>query len=236
MSSLKPFQVFSENKILAALPREEFERIVSRGEMVRLITGKILGQPEVRLRDVFFPRSGMISLVSLLETGSAVEVGMVGDEGVVGIPALLRADTTPYQLVVQLPGSALKVKASVLREEFDRGGRFQDLILRYIYTLLTQIAQSAACNRFHTLEERLCRWLLVCRVRAENFNLTQEFLAQMLGAPRSRVSVVAGTLQNAGLIAYCRGKIRITDRRGLEASACECYGVVNEQIEHFIAA
>jgi CRP-like cAMP-binding protein len=238
MSSIRTFQTPFENRILAALPREEYERLVAHAEMVRLATGNVLYRPEEHVRHVYLPRGGMISLVSVLETGSSVEVAMVGNEGVAGIFAVLRLETTPYQITVQLPSNALRVKASVFRQEFDRGSKLQDIVLRYTRMLLAQISQSAACNRFHTLEERLCRWLLTSRdrVRTDTFDLTQEFLSQMMGAPRTRVTIVMNKLRDEGLISYSRGKIQLVDRRMLESSACECYGVIARQLDHYIAA
>jgi len=238
MSFIQKLRTPFENKILSALPIEEYERVAALAEPVRLVTGKTLSRAGEHLRHAYFPRGGMISLLSVLKDGTSVEVGMVGSEGLVGIPAVLGIEISPYQLTVQLPGNALRLGVGAFREEFNRGGKLQNLVLRYMHTLLTQISQSAACNRFHTLEERLCRWLLVSRDRARTntFNLTHEFISQMMGAPRSRVSVVAGNLQREGLISYSRGKIQIIDARRLEASSCECYQVVNEQISHFIAA
>jgi CRP-like cAMP-binding protein len=150
---------------------------------------------------------------------------MIGNEGMAGIPIILRCEAAPYQVMVQLEGNALRIKAGTLRAEFDRGGRLQHLLLQYTHTLLTQIAQSAACNHFHTVEERLCRWLLVSRdrVQTDTIRLTQEFLSHMLGTPRSSVTAVAGALQREGLIAYYRGRITILDRRAMESASCQCY-------------
>ena len=180
----------------------------------------------------------MASLLSVTEDGHSVEVGMIGNEGVVGLPAVLGISTAPYRIVMQLPANALRIRAEVLRQEFDRGGRLQKLLMHYVHTLLTQISQSAACNRYHTMKARLYRWLLAGRDRAhtDTLQLTQEFLAQMIGGPRSRVTLIARDLQKAGLIRYSRGKITILDRRGLEAQSCECYRIVSEQISHFLAA
>lgn len=236
------FNVFSSprprNRILSSLPGGDFERLAPHLEPVRLNSGRILYNAGDTIRHVFFPESGMASLVSVTEDGRTVEVGMIGNEGMVGVPVVLRIGTTPYQVTVQLAGVAVRVKASVLKAEFDRGGKLQDLLLRYTHTVLTQIAQSAACNRFHTVEERLCRWLLVSRDRAhkDTLHLTQEFLAQMMGVPRTSVTTFAGVLQRAGLISYSRGKIQLLDLRGLEAYSCECYRVVSEEMAHFAAA
>lgn len=227
-----------DNHLLAALPREEYSRFAPRLEMVRLPAGRVLCEAGGGIRHLYFLKGGMASLLSLTEDGHSVEVGMIGNEGVVGLPAVLGIDTAPYRVVMQLPANALRIKADALRAEFNRGGRLQKLLLHYTHTLLTQIAQSAACNRYHTMKARLCRWLLVSRDRAhtDTLQLTQEFLSQMIGAPRTRVTLVARDLQRAGLIRYSRGQITILDKRGLEAKSCECYRIVKEQISHFLAA
>ncbi len=238
MSSLKaPHSPFN-NHLLAAVPREEYARLAPHLEMVRLPAGSVLCEAGGGIRHVYFLKGGMSSLLSLTEDGHSVEVGMIGNEGVVGLPAILGINAAPYRVVMQLPANALRIRAEVLRQEFDRGGRLQKLLMHYMHTLLTQISQSAACNRYHTMKARLCRWLLVSRDRAhtDTLQLTQEFLSQMIGGPRSRVTLIARDLQKAGLIRYSRGKITILNRRGLEAKSCECYRIVREQISHFLAA
>lgn len=227
-----------ENRILASLPRDEFERLRPRLERVRLTLGQILYGAGDTVRHVYFPSGGMTSLLSTTPGGASIEVGMIGREGMIGLPAVLRLNTSPYTVMVQFASSAARVRAEVVREEFDRGGRLQDLALRYAHTLLTQVSQSAACNRFHTLEERLSRWLLTSRDRSqgETINLTQEFLSYMLGVPRTSVTGVAANLQRAGLITYKRGKIHILDRPRLETASCECYEVISESIDRFLAA
>lgn len=227
-----------ENRILAALPPLEYARLAPHLETVRLPQGKILYQAGSTIKYAYFLKSGMASLLSLTENGAACEVGMVGNEGVVGLPAMLRINNSPYQVVIQLPASAARIKADILGAEFDRGRQLQDLLLRYMHTLLSQVSQSAACNRFHTMKARLCRWLLVSRDRAETdtLHLTHEFLSHMIGAPRTRVTMAASDLQRAKLIRYSRGKIHIIDRRGLESSSCECYRIMREDMNHFMAA
>jgi CRP-like cAMP-binding protein len=180
----------------------------------------------------------MLSLLSITETGRTIEVGMIGNEGMAGIPIILSSGPAPYLVMVQLPCNALRIREGALMAEFKRGGRLQELLLRYTHALLTQVAQSAACNRFHTVEQRLCRWLLVSRdrVRADTLHLTQEFLSHMLGVPRTSVTAVAGALQERGLISYRRGKITILDRPGLEDASCECYRRVREGFRHLLAA
>jgi CRP-like cAMP-binding protein len=238
MRSVKDFGSEAGNKLLAALPHEEFRRLSPHLELVRLTPGRILYHAGTSVRHAYFPKSGMICLLSTTESGRTIEVGMIGDEGMAGIPIILGSGPAPYQIMVQIAGNALRLKGDVLREEFKRGGRFQDLLLRYTHTMLVQIAQSAACNRFHTVEERLCRWLLVSRdrVHTDTIYLTQEFLSHMLGVPRTSITMIAGALQRQGFIRYSRGKILITDRRGMEAASCECYRVVRDGISHFIAA
>ena len=238
MSSSRQSLPAFENRLLASLPREEYDRLIPEMETVKLPQGRLLYEASGVIRHSYFLKGGMASILALTENGSAVEVGMVGNEGVVGLPAILRADIMPYRVIMQLPANAVRVRVSVLRAEFNRGGKFQDQTLRYANTLLSQLSQSAACNRFHTMEARLCRWLLVSRdrVHTDTINLTQEFLSHMIGAARPRVTTVAGKLQRAGLIRYNRGKIQIIDRAGLAASACECYNIVRQQIDHYLAA
>lgn len=226
------------NRILAALPREESERLRPRQVSVNLAKGRVLHHAGDPVRHLYFPTGGMVSLISTGRDGASVEVGMIGDEGVVGVASLLGSATAPLTALVQIPGGAVRIRAEAVREGFERGGRLRDLTLRYTHTLLTQITQSAVCNRFHTVEERLCRWLLISRDRApgDTLHLTQEFLSYMLGVPRTSVTAVAGRLQRAGLITYSRGRIHILDRRGLEAVSCECYAIIMEDISHFRAA
>lgn len=226
------------NRILAALPREEYERLSPHLEVVRLTPGRILYNAGDVVRYAYFPMGGMICLLSTTGDGRTIEVGMIGNEGVSGIPIILKTRTAPYQIMVQLAANAMRIKGDKLREEFCRGGQLQDRLLRYTHTILTQIAQSAACNRFHSVEKRLCRWLLVSRdrVQTDTIHLTQEFLSHMLGVPRTSVTMIAGALQKEELIRYSRGKISILDRQRLEAAACECYKLVKEEISHILAA
>jgi CRP-like cAMP-binding protein len=238
MSSLQERGAAFSNRLLAALPREEYARLSPHLELVRLTPGKILYNAGQVVRHAYFPKAGMACLLSTTESGRTIEVAMIGDEGMVGVPLILRSIAAPYQVMVQLAGHAMRVRGEVLREEFNRGGRLQDLLLRYTHTLLVQIAQSAACNAFHTVEERLCRWLLVSqdRVRAETVHLTQEFLSHMLGVPRTTVTMVARSIHMRGLIGYSRGKVTILDRVGLEAASCECYRLVHKGLAEFHVA
>lgn len=228
-----------QNRLLAALPREEYERLLPNLEAVHLPHGKIIYHVGDIVRYAYFLNDGQISMLSITEEGTTIEVAMVGSEGAVGIPIILRSNKTPCEVMVQISvKSAMKVKAEVLRNEFDRGGKFQDLMLRYTQVLLTQITQSAVCNRFHTSEQRLARWLLIANdlVKSDTFCLTHEFIAHMLGTTRTGVTMAAGVLQRARLISYSRGKIMVLDRKGLEASSCECYKVIREEFDHFLDA
>ena len=227
-----------ENKILAALPRAEYQSLVPHLERVHLPQGKVLYEVGDFVTRAYFVTRGMVSLLSITEDGGTTEVAMVGREGVVGVPIILRVGITPYRSMVQIAGDALRVRAEVLKAEFARSARLQDLLLRYTHALLTQVSQSAVCNRFHTTDARLARWLLVTRDRAcsDSFPLTQELISHMLGTPRTVVTVAANKLQDAGLIRYKRGQITILDPQGLETAACECYGVVIKEVNHFFTA
>jgi CRP-like cAMP-binding protein len=241
MSSIKaphPFESHGENRILASLPREEYERLLSELELVRFPQGKVLWRVGDEIPHAFFILRGMVSLLSTVEDGSSVEVGMMGNEAMAGIAATLRVDTAPYESVVQIPTTALRLRVDVLRREFSRGGQLQYLLLRYTHALLMQLSQSAACNRFHTAEERLCRWLLTSRDRAlsDTLNLTHEFLAQMVGVPRTNVSMIASRMQRMGCIRSRRGAIQILDRRALENFSCECYRAITAEISRYLAA
>lgn len=238
MISPKAFPERAANRLLSALSYDERERLTSRSERVHLSQGQVLYEIGDTVRYAYFLTGGVVSLLSVTEDGGTIEVAMVGSEGMIGIPALLGMNDAPYRVMVQIHANAVRIRAEKLVEEFGRGGRFQDLLLRYIHTLITQITQSAVCNRFHTVEERLCRWLLVIsdRVSSDEFRLTQEFIAHMLGVPRTSVTMIAGGLRRGALISYRRGKINILDRRGLEAAACECHKTVRSEISKFLAA
>lgn len=226
------------NQILTALPRAEYERLMPVLEHKRLAKGDILYDVGDTVRSAYFIQEGVVSFLSVTRDGESIAVGMMGSEGMVGIPSLLRRSKAPLQAVVQIPGEALAVGGDVLRREFKRGGELQDLVLCFTHTLVTQIAQAVLCNHFHTIEERLSRWLLATRDRIEGdtFLLTHEELSHMLGTPRTGVTKAAGALQDAGLIRYKRGKIVILNRKGLERAACECYQVISEETERFVAA
>ncbi len=217
-----------ENRLLAALPRDERERILPKLRPVMLTLGQVLYEAAVPIFYAYFLSSGMISLLSSTGEGKTIEVGVVGNEGVVGVPLFLGASTMPYRAVVQVSGSAVSIEAHTLRDEFRRSKSLQVLLLRYTNALHTQITQSVVCSRFHATQERLCRRLLMSQdlAQSRNLELTQEILSFMLGIRRSSVSLAAGLLEKAGLIRYRRGLITILDRKGLEASSCECYRII----------
>jgi len=215
-----------ENQLLAALSADIYQRrLLPHLEKVSLTLRQALYDAGDPINDVYFPHQALLSLISKLKGGYSVEVGMVGGEGMVSTSAFMGGDTMPYQIIVQGSGSAMKMPAAVLREEFNRGGPLQTSLLRYTQALHIQVSQTAACNRVHSVDERLARWLLMThdRIKSDQMELTQEFLSTMLGMERSGVTIAAITLQEAGLIKYSRGKITVLDRAGLERASCECY-------------
>jgi CRP-like cAMP-binding protein len=213
-----------ENRLLAALPQEEYERLRLHLEQVSFDLGEVVYESGERLDHVYFPTTAIISLLYLMEDGSSAEMGLAGNEGVVGIALFMGGGTMPNRAVVQSAGGAVRLKAKVLQTEFALGSRFQQLLLRYTQALITQISQTAVCNRLHSVEQQLSRWLLLShdRVQADELVMTQELIADMLGVRREGVTVAAGRLQDAGAISYVRGHIQILDRQKLEAIACEC--------------
>lgn len=224
------------NRLLTALPREEYERLLPHLETVSLDLKKIIYQPNEPIEYVYFPNSGLISMVALMEDGAVVEVGTVGSEGMAGVPIVLGSDQIPTQAIVQIAGDGLRMKVAVFKREVLSGGPFHILLQRYTQALFNLVAQSVACNSQHSIEQRCCRWLLMSqdRVGSDQFLLTQEFFAQMLGVRRASVSVVAAILQKAGFISYTRGKMKILDREGLESGSCECYAVVKREFERLL--
>jgi CRP-like cAMP-binding protein len=241
MSLTAPHQSLNfpvSNHILAALPQEEYRRLLLELVPARLPRGRVLWEAGEPIRHGYFLLSGMTSLLSTTEDGASIEVAMVGREGFAGLPAVLKFEAAPYKVVAQLPTTALKIPIGRLNQEFARGGRMQELLLRFTCALLAQIAQSASCARFHTTEQRLSRWLLIARDRADSdeLPLTHEFLAQMIGCPRTSVSGVTGRLEKLGVISQHRGRVRVRDLAGLRKSSCECYRTITEGIERFLAA
>jgi CRP-like cAMP-binding protein len=222
------------NRLLAALPKKEYRRLLPELEHVPLAFGDILYESGDAIIHVYFPDNGIISLLSKVESQKVLEVGIVGNEGVAGLPVVLGVSVSLNRGLVQSPGTAMRMKAAVLRREFMRDGALQRLLHRYLHSLLTQISQSAVCIRFHMVEARLARWLLMThdRVESDEFRLTQEFLSNMLGVRREAVSKAAGALQKRGFVNYSRGHITILDRAGLEATACQCYRVIKDESDH----
>jgi CRP-like cAMP-binding protein len=221
------------NSVLAALPRREYQRLVFHLEETPLLFAKVIYEPGDLFQEVYFPTSGIVSLLATAESQATLEVGIVGREGVVGVPVFLGGKTSHNRAVVQGAGSALRMKARVFRKECDNGGLLPRLLRHYTHSLLTQISQTAVCNRFHSIDARLARWLLMTgdRMEAEEFQLTQEFLSNMLGVRREGVSKAAGSLQQQRLISYVRGTLKILDRAGLEAVACRCYAIIKAEYD-----
>jgi CRP-like cAMP-binding protein len=203
-----------------------------------LALGEIIYESGGRLHYIYFPISCIVSLVYTMESGVTAEMGLVGNEGAVGIALFMGGDTMPNRAVVQIAGNALRLKSNLMLEEFRRGGPLHASLLRYTQALITQICHTAVCNRLHSVEQRLSRWILLChdRLNSNELRMTQEFIANMLGGRRQSVTVAAGRLQAAGLIHYSRGHIEILDRRGLEAAACECYRVVKMETDRLLGA
>jgi CRP-like cAMP-binding protein len=223
------------NRVLGGLSRKEYARIAPDLVHVTLKPGQVLYEPGAVMQWAYFLETAIVSILSQVEEGTSIEVSLVGSEGVIGIPIVLRSFALPYQVVVQGPGTAWRIKADVLRKEFDRCGPLHKLLLHYVHTLIVQLAQSSACNRFHSTRQRLCRWLLASEDLSGSSELrsTQEFLSQMLGVNRGSANQAASSLQRTGLIRYRRGRITILNRAGLETAACECYRIIRSEFERF---
>ncbi|MEH2441029.1 Crp/Fnr family transcriptional regulator [Nostoc sp.] len=224
------------NKLLAALPASDYERLVPHLKLVSLPVRKVLYAAADPITQVYFPDKSVVSIVNTMEDGSTTEVGIVSNEGMVGIPVILGDNTTITRGFVQISGSAMQINADILKAEFNRGGAIQSLLLLYVQAVYSELAQGVACNRLHTIEERLARWLLTVsnRLELEDFPLTQEFISQMLGVRRSGVTVAASTLSRAGMISYQRGHISILNRDDLEATSCECYRVIQKEFARLL--
>ena len=225
-----------QNRLLASLPRDEYERLVPQLHLVEFLLGEVVYEFGGHLDYVYFPTTSIVSLLYTMENGTSAEMGLTGNDGVVGIALFMGGGTMPNRAVVQSAGGALRMKAKVLQDEFARGGTFQRLLLRYTQALITQISQTAVCNRLHSVEQQLCRWLLLShdRVKADELIMTQELIADMLGVRREGVTVAAGRLQDAGAISYVRGHIKIMDRQKLEGTVCECYRVVKDEFDRLL--
>lgn len=227
----------NQNHLLAALPTLDFERVSAHLELVPLPLGEYLYEPGEHMRHAYFPTTSIVSLHYVTESGASAETAGVGNEGVVGVALFMGGDTTSSSAIVQTAGHAYRLETRLLKLEFNRAGLMQRLLLRYAQALMTQMSQTAACNQHHTLEQRLCRWLLLTLDRAPSQELvmTQELVAGMLGVRREGVTEAAGNLQRAGFIRYRRGHISVTKRSGLEASTCECYAVVKKEMDRLLS-
>lgn len=225
------------NRLLATLSDEDYQRLPPSLEPVSLHLGQVLYEADEIQRYVYFPTSSIISLLYVMEDGASAEIAVTGFEGLVGISLFMGGDTTSSRAVVQSAGEGYRMQASVLKQEFDRGGKLHHLALRYTQALITQMAQTAVCNRHHSVAQQLCRWLLLSldRLPSNVLTMTQELIANMLGVRREGVTEAAGQLQEAGLIEYHRGHITVLDRPGLEQQVCECYAVVKREYDRLLA-
>ena len=227
----------NQNHLLAALPTAEFEALAAHLELVPMPLGKMLYEPGGQLQHAYFPTTAIVSLHYVMESGASAETAGVGNEGVVGISLFMGGNTTSSSAVVQTAGHAYRLERHLLMQEFNRAGSLQRLLLRYTQALMTQMAQTAACNRHHSVEQQLCRWLLLTldRLPSNELVMTQELVASMLGVRREGITEAAGNLQRAGCISYRRGHISVLDRSGLETRACECYAVVKKELRRLLS-
>ena len=226
-----------QNHLLAALPAAEFERFAPHLQLISMPLGEALYESGGRLQHVYFPTTSIVSLLYVMEDGASAEIAIVGNEGILGISLFMGGETTPSRAVVQSAGHGYRLKSELLKEEFSRGGPVMRLLLRYTQALITQMAQTAVCNRHHSVEQQLCRWLLLSldRLSSNELTMTQELIANMLGVRREGVTEAAGKLQRDGLISYKRGHITVLDRGRLEQEACECYAVVQKEFNRLLA-
>ena len=224
------------NHLLAVLPEEEWARLAPQLVLVDLPLGQVIYESGDRLNHVYFPTTSIISLLYVMENGASAEIAIVGNEGMVGIALFMGGETTPSRAIVQSAGTAYRIDSATVKAEFNRAGPMQRLLLRYTQALITQMAQTAVCNRHHSIEQQLCRWLLLSmdRLPTNKLKMTQELIANMLGVRRSGVTEAALKLQNAGLIRYHHGHIEVLDRPGLEQRVCECYAVVKRECDRLL--
>ena len=227
-----------ENQLLAALPEPEWQRWLPHLEPVPMALGQVIYESGDTLAHVYFPTNAIVSLLYVMEDGASAEIAVVGHEGVVGVSLFMGGESTPSRAVVQSAGQGFRLKAHLMKDEFNRAGPVLHLLLRYTQALITQMAQTAVCNRHHSLDEQLCRWLLLSldRLRGNELVMTQELIANMLGVRREGVTEGALKLQQAGLIRYSRGHITVLDRAGLERATCECYAVVKREYDRLLPA
>lgn len=226
-----------DNRLLSVLPPDEFEQIRPHLEPVAFEPGKMLARAGDQVRTCFFPNTGMVSLLCVTEQGRSVEAGFTGVEGMIGMPVILGKNEMPYDALVQAPTEGFTADAGEVLSLFQRNGVFHDVVLRFAYVILKQMAQTCVCNLFHTIEARLCRWLTVMCERSgdRHIRVTQEFLAHMLGVQRTSIGLIANSMQKTGIIRYARGRLEITDLERLRASACDCYRVVRDESANFLA-
>jgi CRP-like cAMP-binding protein len=227
----------NQNHLLAALPTAEFEPLATGLELVPMMLGDRLYEPGGQLQHAYFPTTAIVSLHYVMESGASSETSGVGNEGLVGISLFMGGDTTPSSAVVHTAGHGYRLQRRMVKQEFDRAGLLQRLFLRYTQSLITQMAQTAVCNRHHSVDQQLCRWLLMTldRTPAGELTMTQELIASMLGVRREGITAAAGKLQDAGYIRYRRGHIAVLDRSGLETHACECYAVVKKELSRLLS-
>ncbi len=225
-----------QNRLLAALPQPEWDRWRGHLEAVDLALGEVLYESGGTLSHVYFPTSAIVSLLYVMENGAAAEIAVVGNEGIVGISLFMGGESTPSRAVVQSAGHGFRMASAAMKDEFNRAGPVLHLMLRYTQALITQMAQTAVCNRHHSLDQQLCRWLLLSldRLSGNELLMTQELIANMLGVRREGVTEGALKLQQAGLISYSRGRIKVLDRPGLELRSCECYAVVKKEYDRLL--
>lgn len=225
-----------QNHLLEALPATDYQRLAPHLELIKMPLGEALCESGGRLQYVYFPTTSIISLLYVMEDGASAEIAVVGNEGLLGISLFMGGETTPSRAVVQSAGEGYRLSATRLKEEFNRAGPLMRLLLRYTQALITQMAQTAVCNRHHSVEQQLCRWLLLSldRLSGNELTMTQELIADMLGVRREGVTEAAGKLQRAGLIEYSRGHIKILNRPGLEKRVCECYQVVKTEFDRLL--
>lgn len=226
----------TQNHLLAAFPAEEYSRVSGALELIPMPLGLVLSESGGRMHHVYFPTTCIVSLLYVLRDGSSAEIGVVGNEGIVGISLFMGGNTTPSRAVVRSAGHGYRLKVGLLQEEFNRGGAVMRLLLRYTQSLITMMTQTAVCNRHHSVEQQLCRALLLSldRMATPSLTMTQELISSMLGVRREGVTEAAGRLQKAGLIRYSRGHIDVLDRAGLEKAACECYSVVKVEYDRLM--
>ena len=224
------------NRLLAALAATDYERIAPHLEPAPMALGDVIYESGSRMRHVYFPTTSIVSLLYVMADGASAEIAVVGNDGIIGISLFMGGESTPSRAVVQSAGESYRLKADLLKEEFNRSGPAMHLLLRYTQALITQMAQTAVCNRHHSVDQQLCRWLLLSldRLPTDELTMTQELMANMLGVRREGVTEAAGKLQAAGLIHYSRGRIKVLDRRGLEARVCECYDVVRRETDRLL--